>query len=214
MEAITGTMPQASYGGNKMKKTIIGIAAAVALIPSPASAGYAATTDSIWDVVNITDGTAEQLVLGGGYASALDQCGNGKPSYTVFMPVNEAWDLLLDEENITVPQLISQPNVVKNLLDDHIVPGSFSPDELANPSVTLMISRSGFRIVKNLLGDALYVSGNQIVGSQQACNGWVYYINGVIDSTPQVPTTGVNVAPAPAPAETAPAESSELPNTL
>lgn len=191
-----------------MKKIIAAAAASVFLIGSQVGAG---ALDSAWSAIDINDGTGEQLVLGTGLADDLDACGNGKPFYTVFMPVNEALDAFLDEEGITVPQILSQPAVALALLNDHIARGSFSFNELQNPSVTRISTKSGFVVTKSIIDGNVYIGGNLILGSQQTCNGHIHWISGIIDSSTQVPTTGLNTG---TPTTTAPVESAGLPNTL
>lgn len=199
-----------------MKKTLIGIGAVAMLTASPAVAGYA--SDSAWDVVNNSTTTGKQLVLVGGLADDLDACGNGKPFYTVFMPIDVALDAYLDEADTSVAELSSNPSAVTALLNDHIARGSVSPAELVNPSVTVLVAKSGFRLTKTVTDsvDALveegevYIAGRQVIGYTQACNGWVYWLNGTVDSTTQVPTVGVDTS---TPPTSAPVESA-LPNTL
>lgn len=201
-----------------MKKIIIGLVAASALIATPVSAGYAST--SAWDVINGETTTAKQLVLVGGLADELDACGNGKPFYSVFMPIDAALDAFLEDNDTSVAELAGTPAAVTGILNDHIARGSVSPAELENSSVTVLLSVSGFRLTKTVTDTVdpqveegeIYIAGRQVLGYSQVCNGVVYWLGGVIDSTPQVPTKGVDTA-TPAPATT-PATSSELPNTL
>ena len=192
-----------------MKKLIIALAASTALIASPALAG---SLGSAWDAIDATEGTGEQLVLGSGLAGTLDVCGNGKPQYTVFMPTDAVLDAFLDDQNLTVPGILANPNAVANLLNDHIASGSYAPDQLLLPSITRIISRTGYIITKSLINDGIYVNGNLITGWEQTCNGFVYWIDGIIDSTPQVPTSGVNPLTT-VPATTGSTESA-LPDTL
>lgn len=194
-----------------MKKMIIALAASTALIASPALAGG---LGSAWDAIDATEGTGEQLVLGAGLANTLDQCGNGKPFYTVFLPIDEVLDAFLDEQDLSVPGVLAKAGVVANLLNDHIAVGSYAPDQLSDPSITRIITRSGYIVTKSLIGDGIYVNGNLILDWVQTCNGFVYWIDGIIDSTPQVPTSGVNPVTTEPAAPAAPAESSGLPDTL
>ena len=199
-----------------MKKTLIGIGAVALLTASPAVAGY--SSDSAWDVVNNSTTTGKQLVLISGLADELDTCGNGKPFYTVFMPVDVALDSYIDENDTTVAKLAGNPTKVTALLNDHLGKGSVSPAELENPSVTVLVTKSGFRLTKTVTDTAdpqveegeVYIAGLQVLGYEQVCNGWVYWLAGVVDSTPQVPTVGVDTSTPPA---STPVESA-LPNTL
>jgi len=192
-----------------MKKILIGIAAMSALIATPALAG---SLDSSWEVIEDTTDTARQVVLVAGLADELDTCGNGKPFYTVFLPVDLALDDLFDEMDLTIADLSATPAVVSALLNDHIARGSYAYSDLMNASITRIITRSGYLLTKSIIGGSVYVNSNLIVDSVQTCNGFIHRIDGVIDSTAQVPTTGVDVDVAPAPTN-APVESG-LPDTL
>lgn len=213
-----------------MKKTLIGmIAGAVAVGASviPASAGYG-NAGTIWDGVNAgacNDGGAdvfEQIVLIGGWATALDTDGNGKPYYTVFAPYDSVLSAVLDDLNLEVSDLSANVAIAKSILADHIANGSFDSDELENTNLTRITMKSGFvatvfgtgdPVSRTVPGD-VYIAGAFISTGARFSNGWLYCLSGFIDSTPQVPTNGVNVGtPAPAPAAAAPAES-VLPNTL
>ena len=217
-----------------MKKALIGMAAgAMALGASvvPASAGYGGV-DNLWDEVQDacsidsptgadSDQIFEQLVLTGGWAKRLDTDGNGEARYTVFQPVNTVLDTLLDVLDLEVSDLNDQPAVVQALLADHIANGSFDENELEDKDLTRITMRSGYlakitspadntstaRVVTNV-----YVDGAQILDSDQADNGWHYCIIGIIDSTPQVPTEGLNSQDTPN--DGTPGGTNTLPDTL
>lgn len=194
-----------------MKKILIGLATAASLVATPA---FAVGPDSAWDVVDSTSTTAKQLVLIGGLADELDTCGNGKPYYTLFLPSDDVLNAFLDDLGVTVADLSATPAVVTALLNDHIAKGSYAYAELQNTSVTRIVMRSGFVASKSIIDGNVYIENNLIVNSQQVCNGHVHWISGVIDSTAQVPTVGVDTpAPATAPV-TASASTQSLPNTL
>lgn len=207
-----------------MKKTLIGLASCIALAAAPSVAGalggvISAPTDSSWDAISGGTTTGRQLVLLAGFADELDTCGNGKPFYTVFMPTEDNWVALFADLEIDITDLAANPSVAVALLNDHIVNGSFSPEQLALSK--RLVTRSGYVLsVQNIdtvyssipvSVDDYYVSGNQVVSAQASCNGWVYWINGVIDSANSVPSTGMNTATTTAPAAVT---SSALPNTL
>lgn len=209
-----------------MKKVLIGIAAgAIALGASivPASAGYG--TGNLWDAVQggcagDSNDVFEQLVLIGGWAERLDTDGNGKPRYTVFQPTGDVLAALLDDLNLEVSDLAAQPAVVQALLSDHIAAGSFSANELEDTDLTRITMKSGYLAtvfgagdpVARLVPGDVYVGGTLIVGAGQFDNGWHYCVAGIIDSTSQVPTTGLGATPGTA--APAPVASEGLPDTL
>lgn len=211
-----------------MKKTIIGmVTGAVAMGASiiPASAGYIGDA-TIWDGINAgacNDGGAdvfEQVVLIGGWATALDTDGNGKPYYTVFAPIDSVLAAVLDDMNLEVSDLSANVAIAKAILNDHIAGGSFDSNELEDTDLTRITMKSGFvatvfgandPVSRTVPGD-VYVGGAYIVSGARFDNGWLYCLNGFIDATPQVPTNGVDVGTTTAPAKAA--ASSELPNTL
>lgn len=213
-----------------MKKSIIGIVAgAVAIGASviPASAGYLGDA-TIWDGINAgacNDGGAdvfEQVVLIGGWANALDTDGNGKPYYTVFAPIDSVLDAVLDDMNLEVSDLSSNVSVARAILNDHIAGGSFDQNELEDTDLTRITMKSGFvatvfgandPVSRTVPGD-VFIGGAQIVSGARFDNGWLYCLNGFIDATPQVPTNGVDVGGAPAPAPVTATTESALPDTL
>ena len=198
-----------------MKKILLGLAAgamALGAVAMPASA--VPPTNSIWDIVdgNPDTGLLEDIILISGYATMLDACGNGKPQYTLFAPVDllniiddgfgpyvgpyeiPVLEAVLDELGYSVADLNSLSAVVRGILNDHLVNGSFSPAQLDTDELTTLTARSGFTL-RNELGDT--INDQTIVGSVQACNGYVYFLAGFIDSTPQVPTEGLNALDTP-----------------
>jgi uncharacterized surface protein with fasciclin (FAS1) repeats len=198
-----------------MKKLIATALSFVALSATPALAGY--SQSSAWDVINANTSTAKQLVLIGGVADELDACGNGEQFYTVFMPIDPSLDLWLDDNDTSVAELSATPSAVTAVLASHIARGAVGPEQLENQSVTTLVALSGFRLTKTVTDQIdpqveegeVYVAGLQVVSYDLVCNGVVYWVTGVIDTKPQVPTTGTNTA-----TTTAPVESSGLPDTL
>jgi hypothetical protein len=212
-----------------MKKALIGMAAgAMALGASvvPASAGYGA--DNLWDAVQggcatDTDDIFEQLVLTGGWAERLDTDGNGDPRYTVFQPLNSVVEGLLDALGLESSDLNSQPATVQAILADHIANGSFDENELEDADLTRITMRSGYvATVLGAPGDPLgggrtiytnvFIAGSKIVSGSQADNGWHYCLAGIIDSTPQVPTEGLNSQDTPN--DGTPGGTNSLPDTV
>jgi hypothetical protein len=218
-----------------MKKVLISMAAgAMSLgsaipalgLPEGPEDNNGESDSSIWEIIDqdlgddgeviptsvfeTTDDLAD-LILIAGMATMLDTCGNGKPFYTLFAPVDE-WDKgegLLDVLDATIAELQASPAVVRSVINDHLVNGSFSPWQLDLDEITTLTARSGFTL-RNENGDTI---NDQIIGdSEQACNGWIYYIDGFIDSTPQVSTEGLNSLDTPN--DGTPGGSNSLPDTL
>ena len=218
-----------------MKKALIGMAAgAMALGASvvPAAAG------GMYDGYTIMDGIEddwcgtpapidddlelfESLVLIGGWGERLDTAGNGKPSYTVFAPYDYVVDNVLDALGTSIADLSSTPAVVAAILADHIANGSFEEDELENPNLTRIIMRSGYVATvstsdldpnsRSIYYD-IYIAGQFIEDGYLLENGSLYCIFGFIDSTPQVPTEGLNALDTPK--DGTPGGTNSLPNTL
>jgi len=198
-----------------MKKILLGMAAgamALGAVAMPASAGT--PSDSIWDLVDDgTNDTLSDLVLIAGMATMLDACGNGKPNYTFFGPVEDiflATDIgLFDVLGTSLSELQSAPAVVRGILNDHLVNGSFSPEQLETDELTTLTARSGFTL-RNEEGNS--INDQTIFDAEQACNGYLYYLGGFIDSTPQVPTEGLNSLDTPN--DGTPGGTNSLPDTL
>lgn len=193
-----------------MKKILIGIAAVASMAATPVFAGG---LDTAWNTIDQENASFSQLVIGTAIADPLDQCANNKPFYTVFIPSNDVLNQWLDDNNLTVVTLLANNrSVAVALINDHIGKGSFAPSELQNPSVTRIPTISGYNLTKTLYGEDVFIDGFRVLSSTQVCNGWVYWIDGLIDSSAQVPTTGLNNNVPDT--TTAPATESLLPNTL
>ena len=224
-----------------MKKALIGMAVgAMALGASvvPASAGYG--TDNLWDGIAGTDGVStdvnsdealcddgdadifEALVITGGWAKRLDTDGNGEARYTVFQPYDTVLAAVLDVFGLEISDLADQPSVVASLLADHIANGSFDPNELEDTDLKRITMRSGF--VATVFGPTeqaggprtvpggAFIAGAQIAEAGQYDNGWLYCLNGFIDSTPLVPHEGLNSQDTPN--DGTPGGTNTLPDTL
>ena len=179
---------------------------------SPASAGVVNEGFTIMDGIvddwcssdspDIDDGLDlfESLVLIGGWGERLDTSGNGKPFYTVFAPFDTSIETVLDELGTSIAELSSTPAVVAAILADHIANGSFEKDELENPNLTRITMRSGYVATistSNQSGDrTLYtdvsIAGQFVDDGHQFDNGMLFCLAGFIDTTPQVPTDGLN----------------------
>jgi hypothetical protein len=217
-------------GTNTMKKIIIGIAASAMALGASLGAVNAAgpyalphdsTTGSMWDYIDAGNGLTEQLVLVAGLANTLDQCGNGKTLYTLFLPVEDVLAALLEEADMTVADFAQNPAAVRSLLNDHLVVGAVDPALLTSvPSgIKKLIAASGFviniRDLNTVMYDAdvwtdWYANGNQLLGAVATCNGWLYPMFGFFDTTNYSPTNGSNTGTTVAPTS----EASELPDTL
>ena len=192
-----------------MKKILLGMAAgAMALGASivPASAGV---DGSIWEIVDDNSSVLADLVLVAGMATQLDACGNGEAQYTLFAPIDPVLEGVLDALGVSVSDLNATPAAVKGILNDHLVNGAFSPWQLDLDEITTLTARSGFTL-RNENGDS--INDQSVIDNDQACNGFIYWIAGFIDSTPQVPTEGLNSLDTPQ--DGTPGGSNSLPNTL
>lgn len=212
---------------NRMNKMIVGAvvgACALGTAIVPASAGY--TDSTLWEGIDAglcSDNGGklfEQIVLVAGFAGALDTDGNGKPNYTVFAPLESVLAEVLDGMNLEISDIAGNPSIAQAIVSDHSTRGSFDQNELEDTDLTRITMRSGFVATVFGSGDPagrtvpgnVYVAGALIVSAHDLSNGWLYCIAGFVDATPQVPTTGVDVGGAPAPATAT--TGSVLPNTL
>jgi hypothetical protein len=143
------------------------------------------------------DDIFEALILTGGWAKRLDTDGDGKPRYTVFQPYDQVLSGLLDALGLEVSDLNSQPAVVASILADHISNGSFDEVELQDSDLTRITMRSGYAatvsspqdgsgLESRVIYDNVYINGAFIQAGSEYANGWLYCIQGIIDSTPAV----------------------------
>lgn len=211
-----------------MKRLAIGMAAAaMALGVIPASASL--SEDLYTGVSNYTPTYFKGYVEVSGLKDLVDQndlCQNGDPLFTIFAPIDSAFDGgdgtggnpgAFDLWETTYAKSLAKNGWPDSIVNDHVVQGSISPAELENGSLTLTQSRSGLRInvtstaTPRVVPGTVQVNGITILAAEQYCNGWVYLIDGILSSKPQVPVTGVDAKDEPK-AEVKPAE--VLPNTL
>lgn len=183
-----------------MKKIITGIAAgALALgVALPASAGYYSVYD---DLAGRSD-NLELLLDAAGLDTPLSDCGatgnnNGLPDYTVFIPggligFDNYLDAVLDNLELTLGQLAAQPALIKALLLNHVVKSNISPTQLEDNSNTVFISMGGLTLVKAFNPVVGYTINNQSLDTNgtEACNGWVYEIEGILAPVTAQPTNG------------------------
>ena len=232
-----------------MKKMIIGMAIGAAALGAtvvPASAGIGLggvvgdgepLDESIWDLLVEDRGYTEyaddaapgdgqdagfsDIVLIAGMAHTLDACGNGKPQYTLFAPYVDVLTEVLHALDAEIADLQATPDVVKAILADHLVNGSFSPEQLALSK--RLVARSGYILnIQNIntvytnggpaVIDDFYVNGQEIVLDNPACNGWLYTIMGFINSQDYVTSEGMNALDTPQ--DGTPGGTNSLPNTL
>lgn len=229
-----------------MKKLIIGAvigAAAIGATIAPANAGSFggvigggyALDESVWDLVVENRGSTEyaddaagqdagfsDILLIAGLANTLDACGNGKAQYTLFAPYMDVLTEVLgpDGMDAKISDLAASPNVVRSIVNDHLVNGSFSPEQIALSK--RLVTRSGYILnIQNINTlysgssvsiDDFYVNGQQIIEANPACNGWLYTILGFINSKDYVVSEGMNSLDAPKDGTAGGTDS--LPNTL
>ena len=210
-----------------MKKTLIGIAAGAlalgaSIVPvnaeGPYGLPYSESTGSMWEYLNGSSGIAEQLVLVAGLTNTLDQCGNGKPMYTLFLPTEDVLAGFLEELEVTVADLAANPAAVQALLNDHLVRGAVDPMLLTSVTTGIkkLVAISGLNINIRKLDTVIYegiwmdwyANGNQLVGAVVTCNGWIYNMFGTFDTREYAPVIGTN------PATVAPTATGDLPDTL
>ena len=234
-----------------MKKILLSLTVGATVLAGavPVSAGVRGGDDnttrkdeSMWEIVDgqfaevgvsaiFGEGILADLILIAGMATMLDTCGNGKPFYTLFAPVEGDLlpppsigsevgaavggiegtldSFLEDVLGASVADLQATPDVVRALLNDHLVNGSFSPTQLDLDEITTLTARSGF-VLRNENGE--FINDLPIFFSEQSCNGWIYFIGGVLDSTPQVATEGLNSLDTPN--DGTPGGTNSLPDTV
>ena len=196
--------------------------------------GYAQCNESIWDLLVEDRGDTEDaedileqdfgfsdLVLIAGLASTLDACGNGKPQYTLFAPQEDVLTAVVASMDAEVADLAASPDVIKAILADHWVNGSFSPMQLGLSK--RLVARSGYILnIQNIntlyvdgsliTADDYYVNGQQIIDANAGCNGYLYTILGFINSQDYVTSEGMNALDTPN--DGTPGGTNSLPNTL
>lgn len=159
--------------------------AGVSLCLSPSSAS--ASSKSVWDIIAQYTDTFEDIVLSSGQAYNLDQCGNGPPFFTAFVPQDQFIDAYLRQQKLTVAELNTDTARAELIVGDHIANGDLDPVNIVDPTLYQITTWSGRSLVKttseNLpiepeVGINVLVNGQFIIYYIRGCNGIVYFLYG------------------------------------
>lgn len=173
------------------------------------------TIPSVADQMGTLGGNTMALLLdASGLKAALSDCGadgtnSGLPSYTVFVPREAAVTAALATLNLSVGEIAAQPALVKQLLLYHVHKGSISPNQLLNPSNTILQSMGGLTLAITKILDPLDVRINNYpivlrdsnlsaverLEALEACNGWSYQLDGFLAPASAIVTNPIQTGP-------------------
>ncbi len=134
--------------------------------------------DSKPNVVQIAVGSADHttLVTAVKAAELVDVLSNVGP-FTVFAPVNEAFDKLPagTVENLLKPD---QKTALADILQYHVYVGVIRPNMIKDGMSLNQVSGGNVTLAKS--GDEITINGARVLGSVEASNGIVYIIDQVL----------------------------------
>jgi sugar lactone lactonase YvrE/uncharacterized surface protein with fasciclin (FAS1) repeats len=140
----------------------------------------------------------EALALSAGFGSRLDECSNLTSSFTVFAPTDGAFEAFLESIGESVSDIQQSPAIARALMNDHILNGVLNEADLEDESRTrIPPMRSGYQpeISKKPdnpaqsrdVGVNVFIDSAFIIDSFRGCNGYLYRIDQVLDSTSDDP---------------------------
>lgn len=148
-------------------------------------ASTSASTNSVWDIIDQYTDTFEDIVLLAGQATNLDQCGNGAPYFTAFVPQDEFLDDYLRRQRLSIAALNGDPARAESIVADHIGNGHLLPVNLVDRDVYHFMTWSGRALVKTTseiataeVGINVLVNDQFIIYYVRGCNGIVYFLYG------------------------------------
>ena len=157
--------------------------ASLCVVPSPA----VASSNSVWDIIDQYTDTFEDIVLISGQAYNLDQCGNGAPYFTAFVPQDQFLDAYLRSQKSSIAELDGDPALAERIVGDHIANGNLSPVNMVDPTIFHISTWTGRALAKTLsedlpiqpeVGINVLVNDQFIIYYINGCNGIVYFLYG------------------------------------
>ncbi|MBK6782021.1 MAG: fasciclin domain-containing protein [Gemmatimonadetes bacterium] len=146
--------------------------------PAQAAVAMPAVTLDPNSIAGIAAGSADHTTL----VTALKAVDyvlplNNPGPFTVFAPVNAAFDKLPDGtvETLLKPESASQ---LRTILLHHVIVTAYDPTQLTDGLVLTMLAGGSVTVQRQ--GDELTVGGAKVLGSVRAGNGMLYIVDGVM----------------------------------
>ena len=158
-----------------LRRTCLAMTAAAAVMAGPALAGDAMAEKDIVDIAAGND-SFSTLVAAVKAADLVDTL-KGEGPFTVFAPVNAAFDALPDG---TVEDLLKPENKeqLAAVLTYHVVPGKVMSGDLSNNMMAGTVEGSKVTIMTE--GGVTVDGANVVTADIEASNGVIHVIDGVI----------------------------------
>ncbi len=110
-------------------------------------------------------------------AGLFDALSDTDTELTVFAPTNEAFTAALDALGITLDELVSDREALRNILLYHVVEGEVTSDMLEAGDVTTL---NGATVTISLEDGVMVNDATVVIADVQASNGVVHVIDGVL----------------------------------
>lgn len=141
----------------------------------------------------------QMLIDAAGLGDNLRDCREEAPPVTLFLPGPGAvgagiFVAVLATLKESLGSLLARPDLVKELIENHIVDGLITPDDLLDPAKDSFTARSGLELLKDVGTrpdgtPVVYINGHEIVAGitssrmgkiYETCSGALYFIDGFL----------------------------------
>lgn len=145
------------------------------------------------------DNPVDLLIDSAGLGDGLRDCREEAPQITLFLPGPGAVGtgvvgMVLESLKESLGSLLARPDLVRELLGNHIVDDLVTPEELLDPARTSFTARSGLVLTKEIGSRAngstvVTINGHEVVAgittsrlgtTYETCSGALYFIDGFL----------------------------------
>lgn len=145
------------------------------------------------------DNPVDLLIDSAGWGDGLRDCREESPQVTLFLPGPGAigtgvLGLVLEALKESLGSLLARPDLVRELLENHIVDDLVTPEELLDSSRTSFVARSGLVLTKEIGrrpdgSTVITINGHEVVAgiatsrlgtTYETCSGALYFIDGFL----------------------------------
>lgn len=141
----------------------------------------------------------KMLIDAAGLGDGLRDCREEAPQVTLFLPgpggvAVGIFVAVLAKMQESLGSLLARPDLVRALIENHIVDGLITPEDLLDPAKDSFTARSGLELLKDVGtrsdgSKVVYINGHEVVSGIQTsrmgstyetCSGALYFIDGFL----------------------------------
>ncbi len=146
-----------------------------------------------------TENTLQMLIDAAGLGDELLDCREEEPQVTLFLPGPQGVGVgvlaqVLTTLDESLGSLLAKPELVRELLQNHMVDGLIAPEALLNPENDSFMARSGLELLKDVGtgpdgSPVVYINDHEVVAglamsrfgeTYETCSGALYFIDGFL----------------------------------